>query len=96
MPMGRIWVTMPENEIELFERKCAESGMTKSAFIRLLLAEHDNNVPSPIKYKEVITELSDINTTMKEILISENFNTDIKILLDEKIKNLTKVVRKKL
>ena len=68
--MKRFYICMSEEEIDLFEEKRLESGMNKSSFIRYLIAEHENAVPSFLKYKEVIGAMSDINTTMKQILIT--------------------------
>lgn len=94
--MERMRISMSEDDIDLFERKRAEEGMSKASFIRLLLAEHENTVPTSIKYKEIIVLLSEINTTVKEILINEKFDTETKLLLDEKIQKLINTVKEKM
>lgn len=94
--MERINICMSEDDLDLFERKRSELGMSKSSFVRLLIAEHDKNVPSVIKYKEIISGLSDINTVLNEILINERFDAFTKIQLDEMIKDFLMKVNEKL
>ena len=43
--MERFSITMNSTDIDLFERYRSELGLTKSAFIRYLIAEHKNGVP---------------------------------------------------
>ena len=53
MAMERFTVSMNEADVDLFERKRCDMGMTKSAYIRYLIAEHENKVPPFLKYKEL-------------------------------------------
>lgn len=94
--MERMTVCMSSNDIDLFERKRSELGMSKSAFIRFLIAEHEKEIPSSIKYKEIIDKLAEANTILNEILISEKFDTSVKILLDEKFKEVSALFKEKL
>lgn len=94
--MKRFYVSMSEEEIDLFEEKRLEYGMNKSSFIRYLMAEHENAVPPFLKYKEVISAMSDINTTMKQILITKKIDTTEKMVLHEKISRLNETLISKL
>ena len=96
MPMERFTVSMSETDIDLFERKRADMGMTKSAFIRFLIAEHDEKVPSFIKNKEVIEKMAELNTLMKEMIISDKLSEVEKLHLFEQIKRTNEIVEKKL
>lgn len=87
---------MSRNDVDLFERKRSEAGMSKSAFIRLLIAEHDEKVPSSIQYKDIIKELSGINTSLNEILISGKFDIATKLILEEKIKDAIALFKERL
>ena len=93
--MERFTVSMNNSDVDFFERKRAELGMTKSAFIRLLIANYENNIPSFIKDKEVIEAMSNINSSMKEILISDKMNSTDKMVLYEKINKLNEIMNKK-
>ncbi len=91
--MERFSITMNSTDIDLFERYRSELGLTKSAFIRYLIAEHKNGVPDFLAFKEVIKQMAELNTYMKEFIINENFETNDKLLLFEKINTLMGVLK---
>ncbi|MDD3416012.1 MAG: ribbon-helix-helix domain-containing protein [Lachnospiraceae bacterium] len=94
--MERLTVSMNSSDIDFFERKRADLGMNKSAFIRLLIANYENKIPSFIKNKEIIEALSDVNNSMKEILISDKMNSTDKMILYEKINKLNDSLSQKI
>lgn len=94
MAMEKFTVSMYETDVDLFELKRAELGMSKSAFIRLLLAEHDNRVPPFMKYKELINSISELNTSVKELLLLESITDVDKLHLIEQIKILNETFQK--
>lgn len=91
--MERITVTMHPSDVDLFERKRNEMGMSKSSYIRYLIAEHEKALPPFLKYKEIIKELAEINTSLKEIVINEKISITDKMQLCEKIDQLTETMR---
>ena len=91
--MERFSITMNSDDIDLFERRRAELGLTKSAYIRYLIAEHENGVPEFISFQKVIKQISELNTYMKEIIINENFDANDKLLVYEKINTVTATVK---
>lgn len=94
--MERITISMNSSDIDFFERKRAELGMNKSAFVRLLIANYENNIPSFIKDREIIGALSDVNSLMKALLISDKISSTDKMILYEKINKLNEIVNQKL
>lgn len=91
--MERFSITMNSDDIDLFERRRAELGLTKSAYIRYLITEHENGVPEFISFQKVIKQISELNTYMKEIIINENFDANDKLLFYEKINTVTATVK---
>ena len=91
--MERFSVTMNSEDIDLFEQRRAELGLTKSAYIRYLIAENENGIPDFIAFKEVIKQMAELNTYMKEFVTNTNFKTSDKLLLFEKIDTLTKQIK---
>lgn len=87
--MERFSVTMNSEDIDLFERRRTELGLTKSAYIRYLIAENENGIPDFIAFKEIIRQMAELNTCMKEFIINNSFETKDKLLLLEKINTLT-------
>lgn len=90
--MVRMCVTLSENDLENFERGRSSTGMNKSSYIRLLIAEHERRVPAFWKNKELIEKLSDLNTSVKELILTEKINDADKLLILEKINKLTEKV----
>lgn len=87
--MERFSVTMNSEDIDLFERRRSELGLTKSAYIRYLIAENENGIPDFIAFKEIIRQMAELNTCMKEFILNNKFETNDKLLLLEKINTLT-------
>ena len=94
MAMEKFTISMYETDVDLFELRRTELGMNKSAFIRLLLAEHENKVPSFIKDKELISAISELNTSVKELIISDKVDEIEVIHLIEQIKVSNEMFRK--
>lgn len=91
--MERFTVTMNSEDIDLFERRRAELGFSKSAFIRYLIAAHENNIPDFIQHKELIKQMAELNTHMREIVINNQIDTTQKIIISEKIEALNTDVK---
>ena len=94
--MERITISMNSSDIDFFERKRAELGMNKSAFVRLLIANYENNIPSFIVNKELIAAFSDVSSSIKALLISNKISSTDKMILYEKINKLNEIANRKL
>ena len=94
--MERIMISMNSSDIDFFERKRAELGMNKSAFVRLLIANYENNLPSFIENKELIAALSEVSSLIKALLISDKISSTDKMILYEKINKLNEIANRKL
>lgn len=63
-------------------------NMSKSAYVRLLIAEHEQQVPSFIRYKEIIARISELNTLVKELILSEQVDDVYKMQLLERMSDV--------
>lgn len=72
--MERFCISMSENDVAMFEAGREAVNMSKSAYVRLLIAEHENRVPEFIKYKSIIEKLSETNHILKELQLKEQLN----------------------
>lgn len=90
MAMEKMTITMTSSDLDLFERGRCEQGinMSKSAYIRLLIAEHEDRVPSFIKYKEIIEKISELNTLIKTLMLSEKVDDVYKIQIMEQMEDI--------
>ena len=94
MSMERFTISMYEEDIDLFERTRTDLELTKSAFIRFLLAEHYDRVPNFIKHKELIKKISELNTSIKELLLTDELSDTEKIHVFEKMDEINKLIEK--
>lgn len=92
--MEQFHISLSSDDIDYFERIRSDLGMSKSAFVRLLLASYKDEVPNFLKYKEIINKQSDLNNLLKQFVLDKSFNTEDKIYLKEKIDELNNMVNK--
>lgn len=93
MPMERMTVTMAASDIDNFERGRASVGMSKSAYIRFLISEHENNVPEFIYNREIIDKISQLDADIKQLILKEMVSDADKLILYEKLKELKEILR---
>lgn len=99
--MERFTVTMYEEDIDYFERERTDlgyrlgesQGLTKSAFIRFLLHEHKETTPNFIKHKELIAQISNLNTSIKELILSDKINDVEKLHMYEKLNEINTTMK---
>ena len=94
MSMERFTFTMRDSDIDLFERFRTDLGMNKSAFLRFLIAEHADRVPPVLKYKDVISQFSALNTSVKALILTEKITDVDKLHLFEEIKQTNEYLKK--
>jgi len=99
--MERFKISMYEEDIDYFERERSDLGyalgnsaLTKSAFIRLLLEEHKNQTPQFIKNKEIISSISELNTSLKELILKDKLSDDDKLYIFEKMNQIELLIKK--
>lgn len=83
MALIRFTISMSEEDVLCFEAGREAAGMNKSAYVRLLIAEHENRVPTFLKYKDVIKEIAEMNTLIKEVVLKKGVDEPTKLVLLE-------------
>lgn len=91
--MERFSITLPSYDMEKFEYGRASMGMTKSAYIRYLIAEHENKVPYFLQYRDIILILSELDSDIKRLILSEKILEKDKLKLYEKMKDIRQEIR---
>ena len=89
MAMNRFTISMSEEDINCFEAGREAAGMSKSAYIRLLIAEHENKVPGFLKYKDVIKGMAEMNTLIKQVVLGKNVDEPTKLILLERLDKIS-------
>lgn len=85
---------MPDSEADIFEKLAADNGMTKSAFLRILLSFYQNDAPKFFTNKESIELESDIVTLLKSFLLQDKISDSDKVYLYEKLNSLEQLFLK--
>lgn len=96
MAMERMMISMPTEYVDLFERGRTNANMTKSAYIRLLIAEHEKQAPDFWVNKELISAISDLNNRIKFLLLSDKISDQEILHLHEKMDELNSLLRRKM
>ena len=81
-------IVMSDDDIETFENGVLNSNMSKSAYIRFLIAEHEHTLTVFYKYREIISRLSNIENQMNQIVLNNDFDEKNRLTLFEKIDDL--------
>lgn len=94
--MKQFCISMSEDDIEKFELGREATGMSKSAYVRLLIAEHEKRVPGFIKYKEIIEKLSSIELELQSLSLKETLAPEDRMLIHVKHTEIEELINKKL
>lgn len=87
---------MSEEDIEDFEAGRLKEKMSKSAYVRYLIAEHERTVPAVYKYKEIIALLSSIDNSVNQILLDKKLDYDERMALYEKFEQVKEEISNKI
>ncbi len=86
--MKRMHISLPDSDYELLERRCKKHNISKSSYIKLLIAEHENTVPAEIKYSSIISEINNVEILLHRLILSDKVSEHDKLLIYEKINQL--------
>lgn len=88
MAMKRFTVSIYEDDMEMFEAGRSATGMNKSAYLRLLISEHENSVPSFIRFKEIISGFSEMRLLLKQAMIGDRMDEKTKMEILERLSSI--------
>ena len=89
----RLCISMSQDDIDKFENGRETANMNRSAYIRLLIAEHENVIPGFYRNKELISELAKLNNGINELLLKNTLSDAEKLKLYEKMTDITKKIK---
>lgn len=94
--MEQFHISLSSEDIDYFERVRTDLGMSKSSFVRLLIAQYKNSVPYFIQYKDIIEKQSELNNYVKQIVLDKHFNINDKMFLAEKFQELEELINNRI
>lgn len=89
----RLCISMSQDDIDKFETGREIANMNRSAYIRLLIAEHENVIPGFYKNRELISELAKLNNGINELLLKDTLTDAEKVNLYEKMADLREKIK---
>lgn len=92
--MKHFSIVMSDEDIENFEEGRLKENMSKSAYVRYLIAEHEHTVPPVYKYKEIISLLSSIDNSVRQMVLNDTFEPSERMALYEKFEKVRLEVMK--
>ena len=92
--MKQYSIVMSDEDIENFEAGRLKEKMSKSAYVRYLIAEHERTVPPVYKYKEIISLLSSIDNSVRQILLNDKMDPAERMALYEKFEKVRDIAVK--
>lgn len=90
--MKKLSLNLNDSDYERYERDRGKA--LKNDFLLYLLTEHENGLPGDVKYKELITVLSDTDADIKRLCLREDIGPDDKLKLFEELKDIKAEVKK--
>lgn len=92
----RIMISLEDEVLDRLERTSTDLGMTKSNLVAFMLKEHHDQIPTVIKYKEIISEMSEIKLYMKSFGLNETWTPEEKKRIFERVDDLEQLIKKRL
>ena len=90
--MKRIYMTMDEKLIRRFDGACEKTGLNRSQYLSCLLAGRLDLRPPVLKYKEMISALSEIERDLKVIAMKDSLSDNDRILIFAKLSDIKELL----
>ena len=87
-------IVMSDEDIEKFEVGRLKEKMTKSAYVRFLIGEHEHTLPAVYKYRQIIALLSSIDNSVHQIVLNEKMDPADRMDLYEKFEKVRSEIKK--
>ena len=94
--MSRLFLSLTDEEIKRFDSACERAGLTRSQYLKCLLGGRIDIRPPVLKYKKLITELSDIERDLKMIAMKEELSDEDRLLVMTKLSDIKDLVKERL
>lgn len=90
--MSRLFLSVPEKELERIDLMCAKTGMTRSQYFSFLLSKRHDVRPPVLQYRELIHELDRIDRDLKVIAMKEELSDEDRLLVMTKLSDLKDIL----
>lgn len=94
MSSKRLFMTMPEELYEQFEKNRELLGMSRSMYVRYLLQGQRELRPPTIRYVKLVDKLNDIDRELKMIAAKETLSDVDRLAVMTKLDDIKKLLNK--
>lgn len=89
---NRLFLSVSESDLHRLDVLREELGMNRSQYIRYLISGQKRLLIPSVKYKELISKVSQIDLSLRVIALKENVSTEDKLLIYTKLDEVKKLI----
>lgn len=83
---------LAEEDLQVFERERKKMGLNKSAYMRYLIRHAGGNVPYFIHYRDLLQQVSELNSSVKELLAKDMMTDAEKLAVQTELGDILRLV----
>lgn len=92
---SRIFITLDDDTYNSFEKGREDLGMSRPQFIKYLLNKGKDIRPFPIRFKSLISKVSELDMLIKVLVLKDDFSTEDSLLVMSKLDEIKEMLVQK-
>ena len=84
----RLFLSLTEDEVDVFDKACRKAGMKRSQYLKYLLSGRKDIRPPVMRYREMIHALESIDRDLKVIAMKEVLSDEDRLLIMERLSDI--------
>ena len=89
---SRLFLSVSEEDLHRLDMLREELGMNRSQYIRYVISGQKKVLIPSVKYKEMISKLSQIDLSLRVIALKEEMTSEDKLLIYTKLQEIKEIV----
>ena len=85
---NRLFLSVSDADLHRLDALREELGMNRSQYIRYLISGQKRKLIPSVKYKELVTKISQVDLSLRVIALKEEISTEDKLLVFTKIEEI--------
>ena len=90
--MARLFLSLTDDEVAKFDRAREKAGMTRSQYLKFLLSGRRDFRPPAMRYRELITKLSDIERDVKVVAMKDALSDEDRLLMLTRLNDIKEII----
>ena len=89
---NRLFLSVSEADLHRLDTLREELGMNRSQYIRYLISGQKRVLIPSVKYKELVTKMSQIDLSLRVIALKDDVSTEDRLLIFTKLKEIKTIL----